>query len=170
MIIKISNLEDGIHHLSFDEKAESIELEKPFYDNCKIDVVLSKFQNQIILDADLILKARFECDRCGEDYETELHNSYRMVYLFSSEFSNDENEDVDITYLAPDTDKINIKDDVRDYAMLAIPMKKLCDEDCKGLCVNCGKNLNEGDCGCRKDDVDARWLPLLELKNKLSTN
>ena len=82
----------------------------------------------------------------------------------------DDNDSIDISYLPLEADKIDITKDVRDYALLAIPMKKLCKEDCKGLCVNCGKNLNEGDCNCSKDMIDPRWLPLQELKNKLNIN
>jgi uncharacterized protein len=49
-------------------------------------------------------------------------------------------------------------------------MKKLCREDCKGLCNVCGKDLNDGDCNCDRSNADIRWLPLKELKNKLNNN
>jgi uncharacterized protein len=42
------------------------------------------------------------------------------------------------------------------------PIRFLCDEDCKGLCMKCGKNLKEGPCGCKKD-VEPRMAALLEL-------
>ena len=91
-----------------------------------------------------------------------------MVYLLRGKET--EIESSDVTYISPDSDFIDIRSDVRDYAMLAIPMKKLCKDDCKGLCQRCGKNLNEGECNCQKDEVDLRWQPLMELKNKLKTN
>jgi uncharacterized protein len=89
-----------------------------------------------------------------------------MVYLFGNE--PEDNDDINLTYLPPEADKIKLDDDVRDFALLSIPMKKLCKEDCKGLCVKCGKDLNEGPCGCKTEDVDPRWQPLTELKNKLN--
>lgn len=52
---------------------------------------------------------------------------------------------------------------VRDEVFLELPMQALCSEDCAGLCAQCGKNLNEGACGC-KPVVDHRWGPLQRLK------
>jgi uncharacterized protein len=103
------------------------------------------------------------CDRCGKEYDQVLKSEHKMVYLLRG--TEEENESVDVVYLNADADKINIKDDVRDYALLAIPMKKLCSEDCKGLCYKCGKNLNEGVCECKENEIDDKWKPLLKLKN-----
>lgn len=48
---------------------------------------------------------------------------------------------------------------------LAVPMKPLCREDCKGLCPHCGADRNEGDCDCEDDWVDPRWAALETLKS-----
>jgi uncharacterized protein len=91
-----------------------------------------------------------------------------MVYLLRS-VESDESK-INITYLSPDAAKIDITNDVRDYLILSIPMKKLCNTDCKGLCIKCGKNLNEGACECKQLEVDDRWKQLSDLKSKLNTN
>ena len=168
MIIKISNLSDGVHNYTFNNSVKEFGLDEPFYDNFAVDVELKKSHNQIILDSEILLKANFDCDRCSSEYQTELKTKYRMVYLFGEEPV--DSDAIDISYLPLETDKIDISKDVRDYALLAIPMKKLCKEDCRGLCAKCGKDLNEGDCNCSTEVIDPRWLPLQELKNKLSTN
>ena len=49
-------------------------------------------------------------------------------------------------------------------------MKRLCKEDCKGLCVKCGSDLNEKQCECEDSEIDDRWKVLTELKNKLNKN
>ena len=92
-----------------------------------------------------------------------------MVYLLR-DINSKTDEEVDITYLPHDADKIDISKDVRDYLILSVPMKRLCKEDCKGLCYKCGKDLNEGKCDCTELEVDDRWKPLLELKNKINKN
>jgi len=166
MIIKIANLSDGIHTLSFDENISEIGVSDPFYGNCKVKVKLSKSHSQIVLNAELNLEANYQCDRCGKDYKTKVQNNYQMVYLFWDEPEN--NESFNLIYLPIDADKINIANDVRDYALLAISMKKLCKEDCKGLCPRCGKDLNEGKCNCIEKETDPRWEPLEKLKNKLN--
>ena len=168
MFIKISNLRDGEYFYTFNEPIEEIELELPFYDNFTASVKVSKVHNQLILDAELSANANFECDRCASFYKKEVKANYRMVYLFSR--NGEEPDSISITYLPVDADKIVLDKDFRDYLILAIPMKKLCKEDCKGLCFKCGKDLNEGDCNCEKNQVDAKWIPLIELKNKLNIN
>lgn len=55
---------------------------------------------------------------------------------------------------------------VRETAILAIPVQTLCKPDCQGLCIECGQNLNEADCGCEPDDIDPR---LAALKDFLHT-
>ena len=50
--------------------------------------------------------------------------------------------------------------------VLAVPMKNLCSEDCKGLCPKCGKNLNEGLCNCNEENIDPRWETIQKLKSK----
>ncbi len=168
MKIKISNLSDGIHNFNFDEPAADVGLEEPFFGNISIDVELNKIHSQIVLNAKIRMQAEFECDRCTNNFTSTLTYSYKMVYLLGTEPEN--TEAINLTYLPADADKITLDFDVRDYAMLAIPMKKLCKEDCKGLCVKCGKDLNEGDCGCKREEIDERWLPLLELRNKINNN
>jgi uncharacterized protein len=46
---------------------------------------------------------------------------------------------------------------LRDVAMLSRPQRIVCDEECNGFCVQCGKNLNKQSCDCKTEDVDPRW-------------
>ena len=65
---------------------------------------------------------------------------------------------------------LDLTEAIRQYALLAIPMKPLCREDCAGLCPSCGHNLNLGDCNCLPPEVDPRWTKLSKLANKLKRN
>ncbi len=65
-------------------------------------------------------------------------------------------------------DKNNVMDlgeAIRQYALMALPMKPLCRQDCKGLCPTCGKNLNVEGCDC-PPQVDPRWAKLVAEKPK----
>lgn len=70
-------------------------------------------------------------------------------------------EDEDII-LFHDT-SVEIDDIVFDNFLMNTTGKYLCKEDCKGLCVECGQNLNEGECGCSKENIDPRWSGLLDI-------
>ena len=58
---------------------------------------------------------------------------------------------------------LDLTEAVRQYALLAIPMKPLCREDCAGLCPTCGCNLNQLSCNCLTKPVDPRWAVLSRL-------
>jgi uncharacterized protein len=58
---------------------------------------------------------------------------------------------------------LDLTEAIRQYALLAVPMKPLCRKECAGLCPNCGKNLNQGPCDCPAQNIDPRWSKLTKL-------
>ena len=58
---------------------------------------------------------------------------------------------------------IDLTEAIRQYALLAIPMKPLCREDCAGLCPSCGHNLNQEPCDCSPRETEPRWSELNKL-------
>lgn len=62
------------------------------------------------------------------------------------------------------TEEVDITGEIREAIMLSLPHFPLCDEDCKGLCPRCGKDLNGGPCGCRKNEAGGSWGALNNLK------
>ena len=65
---------------------------------------------------------------------------------------------------------LDLTDAIRQYALLAIPMKPLCCEDCAGFCPSCGHNLNQGPCNCPPQVIDPRWSKLSKLVSTSSTS
>ena len=55
---------------------------------------------------------------------------------------------------------LDLAEAIRQYALLALPMKSLCREDCAGLCPTCGHNLNQGHCSCLPQETDSHWAEL----------
>ncbi|RKY92490.1 MAG: hypothetical protein DRQ13_10340 [Ignavibacteriae bacterium] len=168
MIIKISGLENGMYDYDFEADIDKIELTEPLFGKYNTNVVLNKFDDQIILEASTTAGANFICDRCGTEFKQVVNSKYKMIYLLRSIEGGE--EEINITYLSPDAHMIDISKDVRDYMILSIPMKRLCKEDCNGLCAKCGADLNEIQCDCNDDEIDDRWKVLSELKNKLNKN
>lgn len=164
--IKVSNLANGRYDFDFEGKASDLDIPEPYAGNFNTDIALNKFDNQIILNVDTGIPANFICDRCAREFQSVIKSNFKLVYLFRANYVESENEKEEVVYLHPDNDKIDLDKDVRDYAILAIPMKKLCSDDCKGLCTKCGKNLNDGPCNCTEIIVDPRWEPIQKLKTK----
>lgn len=62
--------------------------------------------------------------------------------------------------------EIDLSSAVREQILLSVPASPLCREDCKGLCPSCGRDLNEGECGCDRAVVDPRWAALKGIQLK----
>ena len=60
-------------------------------------------------------------------------------------------------------EEVDISEDLRETIILSLPHFPLCDEGCKGLCAHCGKDLNEGPCGCPDGNENGAWEALDNL-------
>ena len=58
---------------------------------------------------------------------------------------------------------LDMDEPLREQLEMEFPLRFLCKEDCKGLCPKCGKNLNEGECGCSLKEIDPRLAPLQKI-------
>ena len=101
------------------------------------------------------------CDRCAADFDREV--SFPIDVVLVTELSNEENEDEWVFPL--EGDSADLEDIVRTVFVLNLDSKLLCNEDCKGLCHRCGKNLNDGPCNCQKE-LDPRFAALKQLLEK----
>ncbi|MFN3135882.1 MAG: YceD family protein [Candidatus Kryptonium sp.] len=163
MKINISRLSDGEHFYTFIAKPSDLSLDeqrfnKPVY----VEATLEKSRRQFRLKANVYTVGRFQCDRCVEDFDKVLENSYNMYYVYDEEESK-KYEPEEVVVITPETNEIDISDDVRQMVLLSVPMKILCYEECLGLCPRCGKNLNFEICTCKVEEIDPRWAPLLKL-------
>lgn len=110
------------------------------------------------------------CARCLEPVHQDVQKSFDLLYRPQGVDAGKEEvslgkEDVDIGYYQGDG--LLLEEVLREQLLLAVPLKLVCREDCKGLCPSCGQNLNQGECGCARTDPDPRWHALEGLRNKL---
>ncbi len=106
---------------------------------------------------------KLQCDRCLDTFTMPLEEKFRVLLSYDSE----DNKDIDVILLDPDAEELDMQPYVRDTLLLSIPFKKLCSEDCRGLCVSCGVNLNRETCSCEQSRIDPRWDALKEIKKTL---
>lgn len=103
-----------------------------------------------------------ECRRCLTPVDTPLNLEIGALFTQDPESL----DDPDSYPVAPEATDIDVTAAVREELVLAAPRYAVCRDDCKGLCPQCGKDLNAGPCGCAPA-TDARWQPLKALKDKL---
>ena len=101
------------------------------------------------------------CDRCASEFDQDVEFPIDVVLV--KELENEENEDEWVFPLEADT--ADLEDIVRTVFVLNMDSKLLCSPECKGLCCRCGKNLNDGPCGCQKE-LDPRFAALRQLLDK----
>ena len=97
------------------------------------------------------------CDRCGK--QTVKHYKVPIERVLVSKLENGENDEI---ILLQDF-KLDLYELCFTEVVLAMPSKHLCREDCKGLCPECGKDLNDGPCGCATTSGDPRMAALAKL-------
>jgi uncharacterized protein len=109
------------------------------------------------------------CSRCLESFRLPVNASFDLRYHPASEMTQEEEreveeEDLETSYYRDD--QIDLNELLREQFYLALPMKPLCGEDCKGLCPQCGTNRNTGACACDTGWEDPRLAPLKQLKKE----
>lgn len=94
-----------------------------------------------------------DCRRCLEPVQVDVDEEAHMLF---AEVEDDEADDPDIFQIPPGAQELDIRPAVREQWLLVAPAFVLCREDCKGLCANCGADLNAGACKCAPA-TDSRW-------------
>jgi uncharacterized protein len=110
-----------------------------------------------------------DCARCLAPVRVSVVEPFDLTYLPSSrpEADKDDKEltEEDLSVVFYYDGAIDLEDLVREQVELALPMSRICDSQCQGLCPECGTNLNKGECKCASDGVDARWSVLEQWKS-----
>lgn len=118
---------------------------------------LSRTKEGILVQGDLKVGIEDECYRCLEPVQRDVEISVEELYTYpntrASEFSIGDDAILDLAPL------------LRAETIIADARGVLCRPDCKGLCPNCGANLNHGPCDCQ-DEIDPRLAKLKELLKK----
>jgi uncharacterized protein len=154
--LNISNLSEGTHHRSLVANPDEIGLDTRFSKPISLRATLEKSSRQLYLLADFKTSGTFTCDRCLDEFEREIAGSYRLLYVTDESGAVGINQE-EVQIISPEANYIELDEDVRQFAILAIPQKMLCGDTCAGLCPHCGKNLNRGSCDCPREEMDPRW-------------
>jgi uncharacterized protein len=116
-------------------------------------------------------RLQLECGRCLETFEIAVESPFELRYVPEPAATADGDErevtEDDLTTSYYREESIDLGELLHEQFVLALPMKPLCAETCKGLCVHCGTNLNKGTCDCAPQWTDPR---LAALKGLIKTD
>ena len=134
-----------------EEPPDILDIEKDEYIKCPnniyYDLNVALVNNGVLVKGSVKTILLCKCCNCLNDYKYCL-----------------ENKDICHYYETPTKDKIDLTDDIREDILLSFPLNLKCSENCKGLCLKCGQNLNINSCLCKDDKQENSWNELDELK------
>ncbi len=181
MFLDIKELE--LHPLDFEEEfsPEAIDLggeasqRTPLKASGRAEVVEEHHGKHKIIK-DIRLRGRLsaglelQCARCLEPVPQQVEREFDLLYRpLGTDAGRDElsvtDAEAEIGYYQGEG--ILLEDVLREQVLLALPLKITCRDDCRGLCLHCGKNLNLEQCSCAAPMEDPRWTALKEIRGKL---
>jgi uncharacterized protein len=116
-------------------------------------------------------RVRLACSRCLKDFETTLASAFELTYtkevpglmdVLDEQEIELKVEEIGLMYFKGE--EINLHQGIQEQVVMAFPLQPLCDENCKGLCPQCGSDLNRGDCACARGSGSNPFAALKNLK------
>ena len=120
-----------------------------------------------------VTRLELACSRCAEEFEIPVDACFELRYVPAASATGDAEHEIsedDLTTSFYREGALDVIEMLREQFQLALPMKPLCTEACRGLCPECGANLNGADCGCQPVWEDPRLAPLKGLLNREKEN
>jgi uncharacterized protein len=124
----------------------------------ELDLRLESVVEGVLVSGNATVEVRGECVRCLGDISDELEVGIQELYVYPGVEADDD--------LASrlEGDLIDLEPLLRDEVVLDLPFQPLCRDDCSGLCVECGANLNDDPAHRHEEHLDPRWEALRGLE------
>ena len=179
MRIHLEELSEKIQLFTFLEDPEKISslVEKNAAGDCEffqpLDIRLGirRIGRMVAVEGRFSTKVRMNCNRCLKAFVSILKSRFNLTYTHEMPPQKESAGDDGVELRAEEMglilfkgEEIDMRDAVQSEIVMAIPIQPLCAKDCKGLCPQCGSDLNAGDCGCKRQSVDPRFAVLKSLK------
>ena len=141
-------------------------------DCVKVCGKLTKIEREVCFAGYVEAPLLVTCTRCLKPFPSQIKNKVQAHFVRlekqSSPGSEVEISETDIEKEIYEEDRIDLYGPIRDQILLEVPLILLCQENCKGICPECGNDRNSDPCGCENDgQIDPRFAVLQKLKDKL---
>ena len=172
MKLDLTRYRQPVSHFARTFQPEEVANEAGTYDivaPVELEFDIHKDHDKFRLDGHLRTELELPCSRCLEPYRLAVDADFDQRYFPASAASTDpdrevQEDDLETSYYSDD--QIDLGELMREQFYLALPMKPLCRDDCRGLCPQCGTNLNTGTCDCSPVWEDPRLAALKAIKEK----
>ena len=158
---------EGLSLAFEDQKGELIRDCYPVSRPIKAKVHLMRWGIDVKVTGEVKTELVLSCDRCLKEFPFPVEANINVLLKPVATLSRMKEEvrlkrdELDVIFF--DGITVEVDEVVREEILLAVPMRKLCDEACKGLCPFCGQDLNEKTCGCKPAVKDSPFAILKKL-------
>ena len=121
-------------------------------------VRVGRTQQGLVVQGHFSGETTLECVRCLNKFSQPMNWEFTELYGFTKDSASE------LGMILPESAQIDLAPLLREYALLEVPISPIHDPDCKGLCIECGQDLNIKDCGHSQNNEDS---PFSVLKNLL---
>lgn len=162
MIIAVGQISEDeglhVHHLYKEGEPELRGSDSRLTGETEVDLHASRTGSRVGLTGRLKAQVEFDCDRCLKPVTVPVSQDFDLLYIPVPSRPREETElgvdDLEVAFYQGQS--IDLDDVVREQVELALPMARLCGEACRGLCSQCGADLNQGECDCASKSADLR--------------
>ncbi len=134
-----------------------------------LHVVAELVGREIRIRGDLSTAFEMECDRCATAIEFPLNRCFDLYYRPLSTIARVEEIEIpkdELEMAFYPAEGIDLREVAKEQVILALPMKLLCNPNCRGLCPRCGVNLNIESCQCAPDPTDSPFAFLAHRQDR----
>lgn len=153
--------EVAIEATSFESKLGQF----PFIEKKPFELHIANEENKrLLIQGKTSVIISIPCDRCLEEVPTKISLRIEKEIPLEMLEEPDQDKENEADYMIGfnlDVDRL-----IYDEILVNWPMKVLCKADCKGICKQCGVNLNQQDCDCQKTELDPRMAAIQDIFNK----
>ncbi len=163
-LLPIAALRQGENKLTFDLDIEELGgsehevSENPLFEQLvgpvRVELLISRSGKRLLVEGRAKFTARLDCAMCCREFDRTYDEPLVSEFVTTDDepvVTSRELDEEDLGRSRVKGNMLDLRPEVRDAIHLAIPMAPSCSEDCKGLCVQCGADLNKGPCGCPPD-------------------
>jgi len=130
---------------------------------------IKKVGAEIVVNGNILTAVELQCSRCLKDFKRKFSFPFEAIFHPIAQLKEEEKhelkvEELDMGFYAKD--ELDLFDIIKEQIMLNLPIKALCNDFCKGICLRCGADLNAGDCSCSEKDIDPKLVTLKKFLNK----